>query len=621
MKKYIPMLSWLPRYQRSWLRPDIVAGLTIMALLVPEGMAYAELAGVPPQTAFYAAPIGLLLYAAFGTSRQLVVAVSAGVAVMSASIISGLAAPDSPEFITLTAALAVVAGLIAVIAGLLRLGRIARFFSPSVLLGFVMGLALSIIVKQLPKIFGLESVDGNSWEKLFDLVRSLPETHLLTLFVGASTIVLLLFLERRFHRVPAALVALVYGIAIVTIFGLEDRGVHVIGEIPSGLVPPQIPDISGADLIALVPGALAITLVIFAEALGPARRFAANHGYRIRENQELIGLGMANIGAGLFQGFPIGASLSKSAAADAAGGKTQMAGVVAALATALVALFLTPVFANLPEAALGAIVIVAVSRMVRIKALRRLYRIRRTDFVLAAVAVMGVLTFDDLIVGLLVAVGVSLIALILRTSEPRMSRLVRLPGTLEFRNSVDHPEGLSISGLLVLRPDEGIFFANAQPLADATRERIETAEDAVQTVLLDLSLTSDTDVPGAAMLATLAHELDETGTELRLANVRASVLQLMSAAGVLDVVGEENIYSDLATGTLDYIKEQGVEATDLEAVVVRMSQLANLVGRHTSEFTKEQRASMATLRHDLETIFPEPEDQPDTGTSPHSGAE
>lgn len=618
MKKYIPLLSWLPSYRRAWLRVDIVAGLTIMALLVPEGMAYAELAGVPPQAAFYAAPIGLLLYAAFGTSRQLVVAVSSGVAVMSASIVGSLAAPDSSDFIALTAALAVVAGFVAVIAGLLRLGRIARFFSPSVLLGFVLGLALVIMIKQLPKIFGLESGEGNSWERLLDVVRSLPETHAMTLFVGASTILLMLFLERRFQRVPAALVALVYGIAVVTIFGLEEQGVHVIGDIPSGLAPPQIPSVSGSDVIALVPGAFAITLVMFAEALGPARRFAANHGYRIRENQELVGLGMANIGAGFFQGFPIGASLSKSAAADAAGGKTQMAGVVAAGATVLVALFLTPVFANLPEAALGAIVIVAVSRMVRIRALRRLYRIRKKDFILALAAAIGVLTFDDVVVGLLVAVGISLVALILRTSEPRMSRLARLPGTLEFRNSADHPEGLTVSGLLVLRPDEGIFFANSQALAEEVREVIEAAEEPVGVVLLDLSLTSDTDVPGVSMLGNLAREFDETGNELRFANVRASVFDLMSSAGVLDVVGEENIYADVAAGTLDYLKGREVESSDIEAVVLRMSQLASLVSRHTGELTTDQLASMATLQRDLESIVPNLEERPGDAPGPSS---
>jgi SulP family sulfate permease len=256
--------------------------------------------------------------------------------------------------------------------------------------------------------------------------------------------------------------------------------------------------------------------------------------------------------------------------------------------------------------------------MVRIRALRRLYRIRKKDFILALAAAIGVLTFDDVVVGLLVAVGISLVALILRTSEPRMSRLARLPGTLEFRNSADHPEGLTISGLLLLRPDEGIFFANSQALAEEAREVIEAAGEPVGVVLLDLSLTSDTDVPGVSMLGNLARELDETGNELRLANVRASVLDLMSRAGVLDVVGEENIYADVAAGTLDYLKGREVESTDIEAVVLRMSQLASLVSRHTGELTKDQIASMATLRRDLESIVPNLEERPGDAPGPSS---
>jgi sulfate permease, SulP family len=450
VRRILPIAAWLPGYQRTWFRSDLVAGLTIMALLVPEGMAYAELAGVPPQAAFYAAPIGLLMYAMFGTSRQLVVAVSSGVAVMSASIVGEIALPDSTEFIALTAGLALLTGLVSVVTGLLRLGRVARFFSHSVLIGFVSGLAVFIMVKQLPKIFGLESGEGNTIRRSIELIRDLPEAHLATLIVGLSTVAVMVLVEKRYHRVPAALVALVFGILLVAVFGLDARGVEVVGEIPAGLSRPQIPDITLADLGALFTGAVALTLFVFAEAVGPARSFASNHGYRIDENQELIGLGMSNFGAGLFQGFPIGASLSKSAASDAAGGRTQVSAVVAAVATALVALFLTPLFRNLPEAALGAIVIVAVSGMVNVTALRRLYRVHRTDFSLAMVAFVGVLVFKEVLAGLLVAVVVSLIALVARASSGRLAELVRLPGTMEFRSSRDHPDGLTIEGLLVL---------------------------------------------------------------------------------------------------------------------------------------------------------------------------
>jgi MFS superfamily sulfate permease-like transporter len=231
LSRFLPILTWLPTYQRAWLRRDFIAGLTILALLIPEGMAYAELAGLPPQTAFYAAPIGLLLYAVFGTSRQLMVAVSAAIATMSAATVAPLAAAGSPEYAAFSAALALLAGIISVAAGLFKLGRIASFFSESVLVGFITGLAMTVAIKQVPKLFGFEAGQGNFWERLYDIIIHLPETHALTLIVGVSSIALLLFLEHRFHKIPAALVVMILSILASVAVGLEARGVHVVGEI------------------------------------------------------------------------------------------------------------------------------------------------------------------------------------------------------------------------------------------------------------------------------------------------------------------------------------------------------------------------------------------------------
>ena len=267
--RYLPILGWLPKYERPWLRTDLIAGLTIVALLIPEGMAYAQIAGVPPQTAFYAAPIGLLAFAIFGTSRQLVVAVSAIIATMSFATVSLIVAPDTPEFIIMTAALAVLAGLISILAGLLKMGRVAQFFSESVMVGFITGLALTVMVKQLPKILGIEGGSGNFWERLYDVIIHLPETHLATLITGILCLILLILLEHFFHKIPAALVALVFGILISIIFGLEARGVEIVGEIPAGLAPPQWPAIGWQNWLLLVPGALGLALVNFAEAIGP----------------------------------------------------------------------------------------------------------------------------------------------------------------------------------------------------------------------------------------------------------------------------------------------------------------------------------------------------------------
>lgn len=281
--RIFPILNWLPQYQKTWLRPDLIAGLTVLALLIPEGMAYAEIAGLPPQTAFYAAPVGLLLYAIFGTSRQLVVAVSAAIATMSAATIAPLAAAGSSKYAALSAGLAVMAGLVSIIAGLLHLGRITSFFSEPVLTGFITGLALTIAIKQVPKLFGFEGVEhGSFWQRLVDIIRHLPETHLPTLVVGLAFLAMIFFIEHRFPKIPAALVAGAFGIALSVVFDLHGRGLHVVGDIPAGLVAPKLPGLAWQDWLLLVAGAFGIALVNFAEAYGPARNFAAKHSYAIR---------------------------------------------------------------------------------------------------------------------------------------------------------------------------------------------------------------------------------------------------------------------------------------------------------------------------------------------------
>ena len=554
-RRHFPILTWLPSYHRQWLQTDIIAGLTIMALLVPEGMAYAELAGVPPQSAFYAAPIGLILYAIFGSSRQLVVAVSAAIAVMSASIVSDLVPTESMEFIILTAGLAVLTGLIAWLAGLLRLGRIAQFFSESILVGFVSGLALVIMIKQIPKLFGLEAGVGNFWERSLELIRGLPEISWVTTAVGLSALVLMIYLEHRFRRLPVALGVMIYGIIIVSVFGLANQGVHIVGEIPAGLALPQIPNISLEAWLSLIPGAIALALVMFSEAVGPARSFAGKHHYEIDENQELIGLGMANMGAGLFQGFSIGVSLSKSAASDAAGGKTQMAGLIAALATALVALFFTPLFFNLPEACLAAIVIVAVSGMIKVQDFKRLYQLRRQEFGLALITFIGVLTFDEVLTALLLGVILSLLALVWRTSTPRLSILGRVPGSIYFQSVTSSPDVIQYPDILILRPDEALFFANASALRGVIRHQIRGALPGLNTTIIDLGMTNQLDVPSLEMLEKLYEEHEALALQFKLVGLHRPVRKLLDTSGVTKKIGRENIYSTILEAVLDHTLE------------------------------------------------------------------
>lgn len=615
LARLLPILSWLPRYDRSWLRPDVIAGITVVALLVPEGMAYAELAGMPPETIFYAAPAALLLYAIFGTSRQLVVVVSSIQAVMSYSIISALVPPGTSEFIVLTSALAITAGLVSILAGLLRLGRIAQFFSASVLVGFVSGLAVVVAVKQLPKLFGIESGSGNVWERLYDLIIHLPETHMLTLAVGISTIVIMLLLEHYMHRIPAALVAMIFGIVISTVFGLSALGVHVVGTVPSGLAPPKLPSISIDQWLSLIPGALALSLVVFAEAIGPARSFATKYRYSINPDQELIGLGAANLGAGLFQGFPIGSSLSKSAANEAAGAKSQMSGIVAAGLTIVVALFLTPLFTNLPESTLAAIVIVAVVGMFKWKEMLRLFKLRRTDFALALITFLGVLTFEEALWALLLAVGLSLAALVWRTSQGTLTELGLVPGTLAFEEIGGAKQVIRINRMRIFAPEQSLFFANADTVRTQITNQLAATAEPVDTILLDMELTNEIDVPSTDMLKELHDDLETSGVQLMLARVRPPVRDLLDRGGVTDTIGADKIYRRVLDGVLMHlstadrqtdsvlglsndallrlrqvisemlVQSQGAQRAELEALDNRLSKAIN-EPEHTSESTQ-----------------------------------
>ena len=599
LARYLPILGWLPQYERAWLRTDLIAGLTIVALLVPEGMAYAQIAGVPPQTAFYAAPIGLLAFAIFGSSRQLVVAVSAVIATMSFATVSLIAVPNTPEFILLTAALAVLAGLISLAAGFLKLGRVAQFFSESVMVGFITGLALVIMVKQVPKLLGIEGGEGNFWERVREIIIHLPETHLPTLVTGVLCLILLIALEHYFHKIPAALVALVFGIAISVVFGLESRGVEIVGEIPAGLAPPQWPAVGLQSWLLLLPGALGLALVGFAEAIGPVRSFAAAHKYEVDANQELIGLGAANFGAGLFQGFPIGSSLSKSAANDRAGAHSQMSGIIAAAGTAVVALFFTQWFYALPEAALGAIVIVAVSGMVKVGKLKHLYHVRRADFILAVVALLAVLTFETL-EALLIAVIVSLFALVWRVSQPRLAVLGRAPNSLQFRDIRRHPEDKTVPGLLIVRPENGLFFANAASIREAILTEMQSSAEPVRGVLLDLGATTDLDVPSADVIEKLHEDLSSRDVRFMLMRMIMPVRQMLELTGVMEKIRPEDVFVGPTEAVLDYLSSQGNAAGVQELLRSAATSVRVLLEAHSFTVPVERQAALAAVVDNLD---------------------
>ena len=553
----LPIRDWLPRYRRRWLRPDVIAAVAVWAVLVPEGMAYASLAGVPPQAGLFAALAPLLVYAVLGTCRQLTVGPSSAVAAYSAAAIMPMALGDTSRFIALSALLALLTGILLLVGGLARAGFIADFFARPVMTGFVAGLALVIAVGQLSKLFGVEGGGTGFFGKLYELIGQLPGYSLLSFLIGIGALALILVLRKVAPKVPGMLIAVVLGILIVKVFHLQDHGVAVVGSLPDGLPSFTVPGFSLGDVRELLPDAFALALIAFAESIAGARQLAAAHHYEVDADQELIALGAANIGAGLFQGFAVDASLSRSAVADSSGAKSQLSNIILFCFLIVTMLFLLPLFHDLPEAVLGAIVIAAVSHLVDIKALRRLRRIDKTDFILALLCFAGVLVFG-LLVGLAIAVGLSLLALVYRAYRPSYAVLGRAPGAvdderLRYRGVEDHPDAETFPGLVILRLDGELFFANARWFRDVVRSLVRGQTPPVRELLVHAGAVPHIDTTAADMLRSLIKELDEAGVSLAFARATTGLIHDLERNGITRLVGDDLFYDTVAAGVDAYL--------------------------------------------------------------------
>ena len=462
----MPLLRWLPAYNRGWLRFDVIAGATIWGLLVPEMIAYAGLAGLPPEAGLYTLLVTLVAYAIFGTSRHVVAAGTSAAAILVASGISDLSPSGSSDYVALAAALVLICGVLFLLAGVLRLGFIAQFLSRPVMDGFVFGLAVFVTVSQLPKLFGIEKGDGNTLRQFGHILRDLGDTSAITLAVGAGALVLLFGAERFTPRLPGGLIALVLGIAVSWAFSLADHGVATVGTVPSGLPSVGIPDIAASDGLALLATAGGMVLVIFSESLGAAETFARKHGYEIDPNQELIALGVANTGSGLVSGLAAGGSLSQTAVNEGAGARSEMSPVVAAVLAVVTLLFLTPLFTDLPEAVLAALIIHAVSHLMKVGVFRRYYAERQREFWLGIATLVAVVTLDVL-PALVLGVAAMLLLVIYSASRPHLSVLGAAPEAQGAYGDVGrHPDYRQTPGLLVLRLEAPLFYANASLVCD-----------------------------------------------------------------------------------------------------------------------------------------------------------
>ena len=556
LSRILPIFQWLPAYQKESLRPDITAGLTLAAFTIPEAIAYAELAGLPATAGLYAAIAAPILYMLFGTSRQLAVGPTSAVSVLVASGLGTLAISSPEHYAALAATTAVLVGIIALVSYGVRLGFLVNFISESVLVGFSTGAAVYIASTQLSKLFGITGSHGHFLDRMLDLAQHIGATNVWALGLGIAGIVILLAGERGFPRLPWALFVVLGSIGLMSVIDLGARGVRVVGEIPSGFPIPALPPISLLVFGDVLRTAVGAFILAYLEGMSMARMFARQHNYRIDANQELLALGFASLGAGLTQGYPVAGSFSRSALNDECGAKTQLANGIGGLVLVFVVMFVTGLFTNLPEPILAAVVLVAVRGLFKASALRRLFRLRPVEFwtaigALGGVLVLGVL--DGVIIGALL----SLLLVIARASESRISVLGKVPGQPQFTNVRANPENLIIPGLLIIRVEEGIFYANAESIRDQIMGLMWDSNTPVETVILDLEMTSDLDLAGAEMLDELHSELGDLGVRLRLARVQRSARVLLARARISRKIGNKNFHPRILFAVAAYLAEEG----------------------------------------------------------------
>jgi high affinity sulfate transporter 1 len=531
----------LAGYRRRWLVPDVLAGLTVWAVLVPESLAYATIAGVDPVVGLYAAVPALVLYAAAGSSRHLVVGPMSATAALSAGVVTALHPGDAGAYLALTTGTALVTGLLCLLAGALRAGFLASFISEPVLKGFIVGLALTIIVGQVPALLGIDKGEGNFVEKTVDVVRGLPDADVVTAALGLTCLTVVVLLRHYAARVPGSLVVVALGIAAVLALGLADAGVAVVGPIDPGLPPLGLPDLDLSGYGDLVGPAAGVMLVGFAEALGAAKAYAARAGYDIDANRELVGMGLANVGSGLVSGMVVNGSLSKTAVNGGAGARSQLSGVTASVLTVATLLFLTPLFEQLPEATLAAVVIAAVVELVDVGALRRLWSLAgatgrrlygnaaRYDAYAALAALLGVLVFDTL-PGLVIGVVLSLLLLLARASRPYVAQLVRDDRGAwvdAARRTALGRAGEPVPGVLVVRVESGLFFANADTVRAVVRRLARDQQPRL--VVLDAETAPFVDSAAAEMITLLRRDLGRDGARLAVAHAVGQVRDVLRA--------------------------------------------------------------------------------------------
>lgn len=540
LRALFPPLGWLASYQRAWLAADLLGGITLAAYAVPVALAYATLAGMPPQVGVYGYMLGGLGYALLGSSRHLAIGPTSAISLMIAGTVGAMAAGDPLRYATIASLAAFAVALLCIIAWALRLSVLVKLISDSILVGFKAGAGITIAITQLPALFGVSGGGQNVIERVLTLAGQLPGLNPITLAVGLASLVLLVLGARLLPGRPVALGVVVLSIAAAGLLGLQARGVAVTGLIPSGLPEFAVPTLRLVDIEGIFPLAAGCLLLAYIEGVSAARSFAEKHGYALDPRQEFLGIGAANLLAGLGRGYPVAGGLSQSVVAEKAGSRTPLTLVFASATLALCLLFLTGLLANLPKATLAAVVLTAVAGLIDLPALRRLWRVNRTDFAAAAVALLGVLLLG-ILQGILLAALVSVLIILVQAGRPHVAFLGRIPGTARYGDMHRHPENAPIPGVIAFRPEGAILYVNAEIVLEAVLARLAAAPPgSVHLVVCDLSAAPHLDLAAVGMLRKLHAVLSSQGIEFAIAGPHGEVRDLLRRDGISELVGGVN---------------------------------------------------------------------------------
>lgn len=541
LKKILPITTWLPRYGWGHLRGDLVAGLTVGVMLIPQGMAYAILAGVPPIYGLYASLVPLLIYPLFGTSRHLAIGIMAIDMLILSAGLSLLADPGTDAYLGLAFVLALMVGLIQMAMGLARLGFVVNLLSRPVITGFTAAAALTIGFSQLTNLLGIDLPrTPYIYTLLWETAQNVGDIHVITLLIGLVGITLLLALRRWLPWMPGPLLAVVLGTVAVWWFQLEGGGVEIVGDIPTGLPMPTVPKVNLPTLRALLPTAVTLSLVQFMSVISLGKVFAAKHRYTVKANHELFALGALNFFGSFFRSIPVSGSFSRSAVGEQAGGKTALTNAVAAIVIGLTLLFLTPLFYYLPIAVFASIIMVAAFGMVNVAEIRFLLRSKRIDGLIAILTFLATLIIG-IQEGVLIGIAASVVAIMYRISRPHMAELGHLPGTRSFRDVKRYKNAEKIPGLFILRVDASFSFANAEYLRDRILRQIKRQDD-LRAVIIDASSINDLDMTATAVLKEIADTLEGHGIGLYFAGVKGSVRDVIRKSGLAEHLGENHFF-------------------------------------------------------------------------------